>query len=394
MANPSPRGVLIVGGGLAAVEALLALRALAGESVSIAMVSMSDRFVFRPAASLLPFGAGSPHAYDLRAIAEEAGAEFRRDQVRAVAGAQRRVRLASFATLEYDSLVLALGARAYSGVPGALVFRNQGDARHVRRVLRELRAEQVRRLVFAVPSGCTWPLPVYELALMTARYAERHRVPAEITIVTPASEPLDAFGPEASRVVRHLLAEHGVRFEGGVVPVSVRRDGSLELQFAGAIAADRVIAAPQLRGHRITGVPSTWWGFVPVDTEGRVEGMADVHAAGDMTTFPLKQGGLATQQADAIALKIARQAGAPAPDPLPDARILRAELHGAEQPIVLRAVVDDDGLLMAADPGHPAGALAETPFEGLPGSSASALATKVLGRYITPYLESHEPLLV
>ena len=42
-----------------------------------------------------------------------------------------------------------------------------------------------------------------------------------------------------------------------------------------------------------------------------VRGVDDVYAAGDMTTFPLKQGGIAAQMADAAASAIAVRAGVP-----------------------------------------------------------------------------------
>jgi sulfide:quinone oxidoreductase len=56
--------------------------------------------------------------------------------------------------------------------------------------------------------------------------------------------------------------------------------------------------------------------FVAVDESCRVAGLEDVYAAGDITTFPVKQGGLAAQQADVAASVIAAAAGAKvAPEP-------------------------------------------------------------------------------
>ncbi len=66
------------------------------------------------------------------------------------------------------------------------------------------------------------------------------------------------------------------------------------------------MALPRLRGPRIGGIPQTFDGFVPVDSFGMVSGTQDVYAAGDITTFPVKQGGIAAQQADAAAEAIAR----------------------------------------------------------------------------------------
>jgi sulfide:quinone oxidoreductase len=59
-----------------------------------------------------------------------------------------------------------------------------------------------------------------------------------------------------------------------------------------------------------------------------------VFAAGDATATPVKQGGLATQQADAAAEQIAAEAGAPV-TPRPYTRLLRAQLLTREGPLEL-----------------------------------------------------------
>ena len=96
--------------------------------------------------------------------------------------------------------------------------------------------------------------------------------------------------------------------------------------------ADRVIAVPELLGRRIAGIPGGWSGFVPVDRLGRVEGMRGVYAAGDVTTFPLKHGGLATQQADTLAHAIAASLGIHAEPPSAE-RVLRLRLVGGADPL-------------------------------------------------------------
>ena len=77
-----------------------------------------------------------------------------------------------------------------------------------------------------------------------------------------------------------------------------------------------MIALPRLRGRRIAGLPCDDDGFIPIDEHARVAGVPGVYAAGDITAGPIKQGGLAAQQADAAAEAIAAEAGAeltPAP---------------------------------------------------------------------------------
>src|SRR5439155_1412840 len=91
------------------------------------------------------------------------------------------------------------------------------------------------------------------------------------------------------------------------------------------VEAERIVALPTLEGPGILGVPRDDHGFIPIDDRGRVRGLDDVYAAGDAVDFPVKQGGLACQQADAIAEHLAAQAGAPV-EPLPFRPVLRGKL--------------------------------------------------------------------
>ena len=82
---------------------------------------------------------------------------------------------------------------------------------------------------------------------------------------------------------------------------------------------------PRLVGPSLRGIPAERDGFIHTDPHGRVPGLEDVFAAGDATTFPVKQGGLAAQQADAVAEAIAASVGADI-DPQPFRPILRGTL--------------------------------------------------------------------
>jgi len=373
-----PVRVLIAGGGFAAVEAALALRALAGDRVALTLVSPDPVLQYRPAATLTAFEDGTPVRYDLRAITADVDAVYHKTRVESVAPQKRRVRTASGARLEYDALILATGARAVAGIPGALTFRDQRDLRLIKRVSVNLDSKAVRRVVFAVPTGVSWPLPIYELALLMAARATERGLDVEISLVTPERDPLAVFGPQASMLVRGLLEDRDVRFVGATTAAGVRRDGALMLQSGGPIEADRVVAAPELRGRRIAGVPATRSGFVPTDTYGRVDGIADMYAAGDITTFPVKQGALAAQQADLIAHTIAAGAGA-STKALRARHVLRAQLIGGRTPLILRTEVDTWG--------HPGAATLEQT-----NGPMAAGSSKVLARYLTPYLETCDPL--
>lgn len=370
--------ILIAGGGFAGVEAALALRALAGDRVALTILAPEPVFNYRPAATTEPFDASRSRRYDLRAIASDLGAAYHESRLEAVASRKHSARTAAGARLPYDALIMATGARTVVGVPGAIMFRDQRDVPPIRRLLGELEAGAARSIVFALPAAYVWPLPLYELALLTARHARERQVPGEVTIVSPEREPLGLFGGQASRLVRETLEMGGIRFRGGAVAAGVQRDGSLALADGETIQADRVVALPELRARRITGVPAKRAGFVPVDASGRVEGLDDVYAAGDMTTFPIKQGGLAAQQADVVAQTIATGLGVSIKE-VRAPRILQARLLGGEPALFLRTEFDWSGQPTRA-------ALVRADDED------AAKTAKVLGRYLVPYLETREPL--
>lgn len=365
--------MIVTGGGFAAAEAVLALRAHAGDRVEIDLVAPEPRFFFRPATTAALFTDATVQGFDFARLAAETGASFFRDRLEAVAPEVKRVRLSSGVQRSYDALVLAVGARARAAVPGAITFRDQRDVTKLERVIDDLRQGLLSSLVFTVPPGVAWTAPVYELALLAANEIERLGVTTDVTLVTPERRVLEAFGGPVSEFVSDLLAELEVRVVGATMPRVVDRRG-LHLADGGHIAADRVVAAPALVGRRIPGVPADFGGFVRTRALGRVDELADVYAAGDMTSFPVKQGGLAAQQADAIAAVIAlRAGGAPAMPPLTS--VLRTQLFGAPEPLFLEATLDLQG----------------RPIEG-----SSQLYSEppwwppatVVGRHVTPWMAS------
>jgi sulfide:quinone oxidoreductase len=275
--------------------------------------------------------------------------------------------------LPYDALLLALGAEAGHGVPGALTLRGPGYTSRFGTLLRALGERRVRSVVFAVPLGVAWPLPLFELALMTSAHVkEKGLRDVTLSFVTPEDEPLELFGPEASAAVRQLFEERGVELHTDRCPVAFE-DGRLTLIPHGAepIRADRAVTLPQLHGPRIAGLPQDPDGFIPVDRFGRVTGEPDVYAAGDVTGFPIKQGGLATQQADAAAEAIAARAGAEL-TPTPFRPVLRALMLTGGPPRYLRAEVSG---------GRGADEVSEQALWWPP--------SKIAGRYLSPYLASH-----
>jgi sulfide:quinone oxidoreductase len=197
-------------------------------------------------------------------------------------------------------------------------------------------------------------------------------------LLTPEPVPLKLFGREASEVVGALLEKHGVRFIGETIAVCAQSEGALALASSEMIAADRLVAAPEFRARVLNGVPTGRSGFVPVDEAGRVLGLEDVYAAGDMTTSPIKAGSLAAQQADVVAQTIAAGLGIVVKK-VRTPHVLHGRLLGGERPVFLRTELDWTGQPTRAT-------LVRADDDG------AARTAKVIGRYLVPYLETRKPI--
>ena len=333
----SPR-VVIAGGGVAGLETLLAARHLAQERLRIELLSPQRDFVYRPLAVAEPFGLGRAHRFDLAHLVAERGARYVPDALVAVDPDRHVALTRDGREIAYDSLVVACGAVSVEALPGALTFWGPPGGAEFRDLLRELESGGTRDVVFVLPPGAGWPLPLYELALLTRLHLASRRVAGVgVTIATHEAAPLELFGARASETVAGLLAERGIAVCTSSYPVRVD-EGALEIVPSGRLPADRVVSMPRLTGRRIAGVPHDGEGFIPTDEHGRVEGLDDVYAAGDATTVPVKQGGIAAQQADAVAESLAARAGAPV-DPKPFRPVLRGLMLTGREPAFLRAEI-------------------------------------------------------
>ena len=319
----APR-VVIAGCGVAGFEAALALRERAGSRVGVELLGPDASFRYRPLAVAEQFGLGEVETFDVSDLARRAGATFRKATLLAI-DADRHEAITSDGVVRYDTLVVAVGSVPVEAIAGALTFGSRDAGRALRAMLDEIAAGRHRRLAVVVPGGSAWSLPAYELALMSARHlAGRGVGGSPVVLVTPEEAPLAMFGSEGSEAVADLLAECSVEIRLDAFATGFA-DGAVALTPDGGLDVDSVVALPRLEGQRLEGLPQTVEGFVPVDAQGRVAGMDDVFAAGDVTNFPVKQGGLAAQQADAVADAIAAAAGADV-EPQPFRPVLRGLL--------------------------------------------------------------------
>ena len=334
--------VLICGGGIAAVEALLRLRRLVGDAIHVTLLAPNEELRYRPVAVQEPFSRPAARRYPLREIARKTNAEWVQEALEWVDSDGQVAHTVGGASLEYDALLLAVGARAEVPYEHVTVFDDAQADETYRGIVQDVEEGYTRSLALLLPEGPAWPLPVYELALMTAQRAESMGMEGiGVHIVTAEPEPLAAFGPGASEAVAELLEAARVRIHlrsGAEVPASrklvVRPEGQ-------ELAPERIVAMPRIRGPRVRAVPANHDGFIPIDDLSRVRGLEPrVFAAGDAADLQIKHGGLGAQMADTAAAGIAALAGAEVQvEPLRP--VLRGVLYTGAEPLYLTARIED-----------------------------------------------------
>ncbi len=363
--------VVVAGGGVAGLEALLALHDLAAERVELTLLEPASEFIFRPMATAEAFARGHGQRIPMTRVASHVGAQLLHARLTGVDQQNRLALVDDGDPVPYDALLVAVGARSEPAYRRAITWTPESDPEVFGGLRQDLEEGYTKGIAFVVPPGVAWPLPAYELALMTAWDAQSMgQDDVRVSVVTPEGSPLEAFGVAGSEAVQADLDEAGVSVETGVHVEENADPPWFVMQPGGRPLEARVVALPRALGPGIGGLRSDEGGFICVDRQGRVLDSDDVWAAGDGIAFPVKQGGLAAQEADAAAEAIAARAGADV-EPQPFRPVLRGILLTGRGREWLRAVPDGDD----------AEAQAERHALWWP-------PTKVAGRYLAPYLQT------
>jgi sulfide:quinone oxidoreductase len=362
--------VLIVGGGVAALETALALRELAPEQTTTTVLAPNEEFIYRPMTVREPFAYAAAHRYPLAQIAADIGVELRAGELAWVEPDKHVLHTKADQAIEYDALVLGLGARAVPRYEHAITIDDRCLDETLHGLIQDIEGGYVDSVAFVSPGRMPWQLPMYELALMTAGRAFDMNVELATTIVTPEDSPLAVFGPAASSAVAQRLERAHIQTITSAY-AEIPRAGEVVVNPGDRhLHVKRVVALPELYGPAVRGLPSAEHGFIRVDPYGRVRDIDGVYAAGDAIDFPIKHGGIGSQQADAVAESIAALAGAPV-TPEPFNPVIHGMLLTDDKPLYLTAKITGGHGFVSE--------VSDEPTWQPPG--------KIAAKYLAPYLD-------
>jgi len=368
--HPDKLRVIVVGGGVAALEAALALSHLAPELTDVTILAPNHEFVYRPMVVREPFAYGSASRYPLRRIVSDAGATLLEEQLAWIDPGKQTLHTESGKAIEYDALLLALGAHASPRYEHALTIDDRRLDETLHGLIQDIEGDFIHSLAFVAPGSIAWPLPLYELALMSAGRAYDMGIELATTIITPEDSPLAIFGATASSAVSELLRHAKVQVISSAY-AEIPRSGEVVISPGDRhLQVDRVIALPELHGPSVRGIPLSDHGFIRVDPYGRVPHLEAIYAAGDAIDFPVKHGGLAAQQADVAAQSIAAQAGAAVTPERFDPVVNGMLLTNGKPRYLTAHITGGQGF---------SSKISDAPTWSPPG--------KIVARYLAPYLE-------
>jgi sulfide:quinone oxidoreductase len=239
------------------------------------------------------------------------GIEYLNDEVDRIDLASNRVQARNHGWLEYDYLIVALGAELAPDRLAGFVGRgyNLYDAQQVpelREKLLALKRGKVAVAIMGMPYKCP-PAP-YEASLIIDSILTRQetRNNIEIDVYAPAPIALPIAGPQISANVVEMLSQRGIRFHPSHKSKSVT-DGRLEFENGGKADYDVLVGIPPHKVPEIvksSGLAEGDW--VAIDKNTMKTKFKNVFAIGDVTE--IKVGALALPKAGIFAEEQAKVA--------------------------------------------------------------------------------------
>lgn len=327
--------VVVIGGGVAGLEAAMALRDLAPGAADVHVISPETEFPYKAVVVEEPFGAGAVRHYPIEPLLSAIGATFEVGLAKAFDLTARRIELTDGTSAGYDYAFVCVGGRRVPAYESVTAFADRADLA-IDEILERRAAAADPVLTIVVPPGITWSLPAYELALLSRRRAEELGLAGiRLRLITPERSPLAVFGAVVGEAVRRLLNDRGIAFVAATEVIQPQAGSLHTMPGREQLDPESLIALARIEGPTLAGLPTDADGFIPVDSFGSVAGAERIYAAGDGTSVAIKQGGLGTQLADIAAQQLASQLVPGVEAPAPFRPVLRARLLTGAEPLNL-----------------------------------------------------------
>jgi sulfide:quinone oxidoreductase len=335
--------VCVVGAGTAGLESLLSAREQLGAGAELRLIAPDRQFRYRPMSPGSLFRPAPERGLAIADLVAQVGATWVADRADVIYEEERKVLTRDGDTVDFDFLLLAMGARSRRALSQGHVWERGADPGFLDRIIEGIAAGEVRSVAVAVPRGARWPIPAYELALVLAWRTTG--TDARVTLLTAEERPLGALGRDATEAVERELDAAGVEVVTSVEVVDDPErsaqgreladvllvpgqpaDGTdalmvepsdparVRLGTGSSAEFERLISLPTVVGPFINGVATDAVGLIEVDDTLKVCGSERVWAAGGCIAAALEHSALSARQADAavaaIAASIAGEAGA------------------------------------------------------------------------------------
>ena len=249
-------GVVVVGGGFAALEIALALRKQ-DAAIPVTVVTTETEIVYRPWLIRVPAGGPRPPVIPSARLLATAGAEVVAGLAIAADLEQRHVLLDSGAKIEYDQLVVATGAVAdRERVPGAREH-----------ALFPCELDDATEFATRVSAGTAHVVVIFGWerpgpGLEYAAWIAARRPGVRVTAIDGDGTMGRRFGDKATAWVRKLFEARGAQL---VTEGTVQRIGKGTVELRGsAVAADLIAIVAPLRGT------TEWLPQTLLDEHGRL----------------------------------------------------------------------------------------------------------------------------
>ncbi len=294
----SGQRVLILGAG---TGGLVAANHLARRGYNVTVVEKSDYHLFQPGMLWIAFRGHDPHRY-MRKVEDllDPGVTLVKGTVEKIDLGERRVGLSDGRSLDYDILIVALGASLdYDAIPGHKglleaygdYYAGPWEAARLWEHIRELREG---RLVIAAgdPLYKCPPAP-HKAAFLAADTLRARGSKAEVVLALPFTRVYPA--EPMSDIIEEKLSEKGVRVETMFTVDSIE-DGKLVALEGGELEYTVAAVIPPHRGPSVEVEPSEAVdddGFFRVDKYTlQIRGFDDAYAVGDCNDAPTSKTGV------------------------------------------------------------------------------------------------------